>query len=54
MTEIAGYVGREACAAIGSFVRQCHTGESVAFIGYGTAALVLFACGLAAFLGRLR
>jgi hypothetical protein len=29
MTEIAGYVGRAACAAIGSFVSQCHTGESL-------------------------
>jgi hypothetical protein len=51
MTEIADYIGRAACAAIGSFVRQCYTGESVAFIGYATAALVFFACGLAAFLG---
>jgi hypothetical protein len=54
LTEIAGYIGRAACAAIGSFVRQCYTGESVAFIGYATAVLVFFGCGLAAFLGRPR
>jgi hypothetical protein len=52
MPEIAAYVGGAACAAIGSLLRQCHTGESLAFIGYGTAALVFFACGLTALLGR--
>jgi hypothetical protein len=52
MTEIAGYVGRAACAAIGSFVPRCQSGQSVDAIGYATAALVMIFCGTLAFLKR--
>jgi hypothetical protein len=42
MVVIANAIGEISCAAIGNFVDQCHTGQSVAAVGYGVAALFLF------------
>jgi hypothetical protein len=52
MAEIANHIGRAACLALGSLVNQCQTGQSVANVGYLTAALILVVCGIRAFLNR--
>jgi|HubBroStandDraft_6_1064221.scaffolds.fasta_scaffold131798_3 hypothetical protein len=52
MAAIANTVGRVSCMAIGAFVNQCHTGQSVADIGYFTVGLILLAFLIWAFLGR--
>ena len=52
MVAVADAIGKMSCVAIGGFVAQCRTGQSVANIGYLTVALVLFAFVIGAFLGR--
>jgi hypothetical protein len=52
MAEIANAIGRTTCVVIGSLVRQCQTGEPVANVGYGAAALIILVCGVVAFLNR--
>jgi hypothetical protein len=52
MMAIANGIGRMSCVAIGGFVDQCQTGQSVANVGYLTVALFLLAYLISAFLGR--
>jgi len=42
MDRIADTIGRGACAIIGGFVPQCHTGQSVAVLGYAVICIVGF------------
>ena len=52
MATIANAIGRMSCMAIGGFVDQCQTGQSVANVGYLTVVLILLAYLILGFLGR--
>lgn len=54
MDEIANAIGLVACQVIGGFVPRCLTGESLAVVGYWTAALVICFLGGMAFIDRNR
>jgi hypothetical protein len=52
MADAANAIGRTACVLVG-FLRQCQTGESVAFLGYGIVVLILIAFATVRFLKSL-
>jgi hypothetical protein len=52
MVEIANTIGRAVCVVFGAFADQCHSGQSVAHVGYLVAALILLIVGISTFLKR--
>jgi hypothetical protein len=52
MIDIPGYIGLAACQVIGGLVPRCETGQSLAVVGYWTAAIVIIGFSFLAFLDR--